>query len=170
MATRIFWGSHQRRRLLPCPALLVTVLAVLPACGGGGGGYGGGGGVTTPTPVRTLVGQQNFTLVSTAEANSLGLLFDAYRVEFTTGATGTLEVIADWTFASNDIDIQVSRPPCVFATFYADACSKVGEAVSFTQKPERLTVANVAAGNYVLYIYGVAITAESGNLQIYVTH
>ncbi len=124
----------------------------------------------TPTPVRTLVGQQGFTLASTAEANSLGLPFDALRAEFTTAATGTLEVITDWTFASNDLDIEVSRPPCAFATFYADACSKVGEAVSTTQKPERLTVANVAAGNYVLYIYGVGITAESGNFQIYVTH
>lgn len=84
-------------------------------------------------------------------------------------AAGTVEIQADWTFASNDIDIELSRPPCAFAEFYADSCSKVAEAVSATQKPERLTAANVAAGTYVVYIYGVDITNESGNYQIYVT-
>jgi hypothetical protein len=116
-----------------------------------------------PQPQRRLVTQGTFTGV-----RNIAAFREAWQVNFTTGATGTLEVTADWTFSQSDIDLSVYRSPCTLTQAINSQCSLVTESTS-TAKPERLSVTNLAAGSYVLFIYNVSLTTESGTYQIFLT-
>jgi hypothetical protein len=150
-------------------------LVILPACGGGGGN-----GPTTPpvtqapSPVRTLIVQGGFSLVGIAEAQRQGAPADYVRHEFTTAGTGTLEVNADWTFSSSQMLVGVVRGFCSFDQIDAAlnggavACPEVdGDFPS--PKPARLTITNLAAGNYTLIIANITNNNESGNYQVFLT-
>src|SRR5687767_1092474 len=110
------------RRRLPVVAAL-ALMAVLPACTDSGSGPTP---VPTPTPApqqtRSLVGSFNFTVFGTVEANRRGLTRDVALVPLTLGQAGTLEIIADWTFASNDIDIVLYSGTCTPAQVIAGTC------------------------------------------------
>ena len=73
---------------------------------------------------------------------------------FTTTASGTVGVLMDWTLPANDIDIYLGRgtAPCSLEQINSVQCPWVGSAESKTAKPERLSVPNLAAGPYILYI------------------
>jgi len=163
MRTRV-WA---RRPAVYAAALALT--AILPACGGGGGN-----GPTTPpvtqppAPVRSLLFQGSFNLVSVSAANQAGFPVDALRQEFTLSAAGTLEVNADWTFAGSQMAIGVLRGACSFAQIFADSCSEAG-GVFPSAKPTRLTINNLAAGTYTFVILNVNNYTESGNYQVYLT-
>lgn len=146
---------------------MAALALALPSCGGGGSPTA----PSTPTPTRRLLGTRDFQILGTLEAQRLGLIVDAALVELTlTGAAANpLEMIADWTFASNDIDIVLFRGNCTPQAFVAQTCSEVAATTSTTAKPERLVVNNVAPGTYTIGVVNFGRTNESGVLQIFAT-
>jgi hypothetical protein len=131
---------------------------------------GGSSNPGTPSPVRELLGQGNFSLASLRDANANGLAFDSWRFEVTTRVAGTLEVQADWTFGTSVVGVGLERSPCSFQQFYAGQCSDVTNVGPPSPKPARLSAANLAAGTYVVFIANAGPNAESGNYQVYLTH
>ncbi len=118
--------------------------------------------VTTPppAPVRTLIQQGGFTIG----------VFPAVAVAtISIPATGTVEVNADWTFASSDLDIHWYAGNCSPAQATNRQCTILAQTTSVTTKPERLTISNVAAGTYTVGVASFAGQNESGNYQVYLT-
>ena len=147
----------------------LALAAVLPACGGGGGGGNSPTPVApAPQPVRSLVGNFNFSVLGTTAANRAGLTRDVALVSLTLGESGTLEIIADWTFASNDIDILLYSGTCTPTQVVAGACSVIDATTSVTAKPERLT-RSATAGTYTIGIMNFGRTDESGVGQVFLT-
>lgn len=148
----------------------LALAVVLPACGGGGGG-------TTPTtvppaapqPTRTQIAGGSFTLVGVPEANQQGFNADVGTVPVSVSGAGTVEIVADWTFASNDVDIFWFAGTCTSIQAVRGQCTILAAAQSPTQKPERLTITNVGAGTYSVGIANFGRTAESGNFQVFLT-
>lgn len=145
----------------------LALAAVLPACGGGGG--------TTPSalppapqPTRTLIGNFNFQVLGVPDANRAGLSRDFFLQQLTLNQSGTLEIIADWTFASNDIDIVLFSGTCTPAQITGPGCTVVDATTSVTTKPERLT-RSVTAGAFTIGITNFGNTNESGVGQVFLT-
>ena len=92
-------------------------------------------------------------------------------VVFTTTASGTVGVEVNWTFATNDVDIFLARgnEPCTLETFNDRSCGFIATEESASMKPERLTVPNLAAGTYTLYVANFGDTDESVAYQITLT-
>ena len=112
---------------------------------------------STPTPppaaVTRVVSQGNDSL----ESGFLGW------VVFTTTTAGTLGVEVNWTFTTNDVDIFLARgnDPCTDETFGNGTCPFIATEESSSMKPEKLSVPNLAAGTYTLYIANFGDTDES---------
>jgi hypothetical protein len=111
--------------------------------------------------VTRIVSQGNDSL----ESGFLG------GVVFTTTTSGTLGVEVNWTFATNDIDIFLARgnDPCTEDTFDDRSCGFIATEESPSLKPERLTVPNLAAGTYTLYVANFGDTDESVAWQVTLT-
>jgi hypothetical protein len=92
-------------------------------------------------------------------------------VVFTTGATGTVAATVDWTFATNDVDIYLTRgsDPCTVDDFNSRTCAFLAAAETGSAKPERLNVAGLAAGTYTLYVGNHGPTDESVAWQVTLT-
>ena len=90
---------------------------------------------------------------------------------FTTTASGTVGVEVNWTFATNDVDIFLVRgnDPCTVETFNDRSCGFIATEESPSMKPERLTVPNLAAGTYTLYVANFGDTDESVAWQVTLT-
>jgi hypothetical protein len=163
--------SVRARRPLVVAAALALVV-ILPACGGGGGGGGNNAPSTlppAPTTTRTQIQQGGFTIASVGDANRAGFSIDIAVAPLTIPASGVLEVVADWTFASNDVDIIVYNQPCTAAQAVRDQCGIAGRTVSTTTKPERLTINGAPAGNFAIGFANYGNTSESGNYQVFLT-
>ncbi len=141
-----------------CAALL---LAGLAACGSNP--------VAPPTPPPTTL-PPPVTRVIHNDTFAVGSKF-VYPDTFSTSTTGSLEVTVDWTFTSNDVDIFVARgvEPCTLATFNDRSCGFVATEESTTMKPEKLTISNLAAGTYTLYVANFGSSNESVACHITLT-
>ncbi len=108
---------------------------------------------TAPAAVTRIVSQGNDSL----ESGFLGW------VVFTTTTAGTLGVEVNWTFTTNDVDIFLARgnDPCTDETFGNGTCPFIATEESSSMKPEKLSVPNLAAGTYTLYIANFGDTDES---------
>lgn len=156
--------------VLLCLAVVGAAL-VLPSCGSGGGGGGcaanpaGPGCGPSPSPSPTQV-----TRVVSQGSGSLPAHFIG-PVVFTTTAAGAVGIEVNWTFTTNDVDIFVTRgsDPCTLATFNDRSCGFIATEESVTMKPEKLTVAGLAAGTYTLYIANFGDTDESVAYQVTLT-
>ena len=147
----------------------LALAAVLPACGGGGGGSNNPTPVTQPpAPVRTLIGTSSFTVLGVDDANRAGFERDEAVAALQINQAGTLEIIADWTFASNDVDIHLYSGNCTFQILTTSGCTRIARADSISNKPERLTF-NATAGSYSVGIANFGRTNESGNFQVFLT-
>ena len=91
---------------------------------------------------------------------------------FATNAKGTLEVTADWTVASNNVDIFIARGSgsCTAEALKNRSCDVVGSGESPTAKPESLTIANLAAGTYTLHVVNSGAAADTVSCHIVLTH
>ena len=161
--SKMIWARARRASAI---ALALTV--VLPACGGGGGGGGNTPTNVPPAPVRSLIGNFNFTVVGVPEANRLGLIRDYALQQLTITQAGTLEIIVDWTFASNDLDIVLFSGNCTPALITSSGCPVITATTSVTAKPERLTT-NVNPGSYTIGVTNFGNTNESGVGQVFLT-
>jgi hypothetical protein len=137
----------------PLALLVVALLATgLAACGGG---------TTSPDgDVTTSLPTQPFSNLAP---------FEVGFAEVTINGTGLLTGTADWTSASNDIDIYVTAPSCRATDVFELAnCTAVGRTTAVTTKPEQLTV-SVTQGNYRVWVANFGPTAETGTLRMTAT-
>jgi hypothetical protein len=150
-------------------AVVVGCLAILFGCGGGGNGP------TSPTPrppVRNVIVEEGFADLPPVDSSE-----EAFFLHFVTGLAGDLDITVDWTLASNDVDFVLVRGTLEQAL--SPACQEdadtpecplqlVATAETFS-KPEVLTIANAAAGDYVVAVVNFGTTAESGVIVIGLT-
>ncbi len=148
--------------LLPFVAALVMVMQ---GCGGDSS--------TTPTPVAvpTPTPAPVSTVVAEGSFSGLGVRVLSSVSPFTTTATGTLAVTVDWTFASNDVDIYLTRgtDPCTVDEFNSGRCEFLAFSESFTAKPEKVSATGATAGPYTLYIGNRGPTEEAVSYQVVLT-
>jgi hypothetical protein len=152
--------ESRRDSLVPFYAALI--LMALPACGGSSSPVA----ATTPPPpppvTRSTVIDDDAFAVPTKT-----IVPDVW----VTTSTGTVEVTLDWTFATNDVDIFVARgsEPCTLETFVNRTCGFVATEESTVMKPEKLTLPNLAAGTYTLYVVNFGSTDDSVACHIVLT-
>ena len=87
----------------------------------------------------------------------------------TTNEAGSFEMIVDWTFAANDIDVFLMRGTCTFAQLIADQCVVAASGTSVGTKQERFRLANQAAGTYTLVVANFGPGDESVAYQVLFT-
>jgi hypothetical protein len=146
-----------------CVSLLVLASS-LAACGGGNSSPS-----TPSTPAPTPVPAPVTTVIRQGSFSGLSAGFAVRLVPFTTPRSGKLEIIVDWTFARNDLDIYLFRNDCTIEQLQADQCDPVVAADSETAKPERLVVESAAAGTYTAYVVNFGPDEESLSYQILLT-
>ena len=132
----------------------------LPGCGGGGGSSPTG---PTSQPTTQVLPTQNFS-----NLQPLTALFSYFNIS-ATGVTAEFE--ANWTFASNDIDIFVTSTACSTSSYVTlfnqtGGCASLARGTS-TSRPERTSVA-LSPGTYRVYVGSSALStsAESGTLVV----
>jgi hypothetical protein len=155
-------------RRLPAFAAALGLVGVLAACGGGSGGGGTAPTVVPPAPVRTLIGTTGFNVLGLDAANRAGLERDEALASLVVNQAGTLEIIVDWTFASNDVDIHLYSGTCTSQQIVTTGCSIIARADSVNLKPERLTV-SVQPGTYAIGVANFGRGNESGTVQTFLT-
>lgn len=107
--------------------------------------YGCAGGVSDPTATETRVYTQFVAPSQAAAAADVRL----------GSRGGTVEVVADWTLAGNNIDVYATSADCFdFSTsvIAVTQCLALAEAAGQTVKPERLTLSGAAGGTYRLFV------------------
>lgn len=147
---------------------VLTSMLVLPACTTGGpiltapSSTLGGTATPTPTPAATATPTPTPTATPVASPTptpipggatvtvtegTLSLpggyiaIFDSYQFS----VPGSLDFVADWVAASNDIDLAVANGQCTSDQLSQGACTFAGLEESATLKPEQLTLAIGAA-------------------------
>jgi len=126
------------------------------ACGSGSG--------PGPTPVSQPPAPQRTSLGS-GSAPGLGVYPDDYlRVLITVAQAGTLELSADWTFASDSVGIFLGQGDCLNNL----SCPNLGQNIG-TSKPKALTVPNVQPGTYSFLIVNYGPRTESVSYQVFLT-
>jgi hypothetical protein len=145
-------------------SLTCSTLWLLSGCGGGAGPDPVPTATPTPAPapVTSVVAEGTLTGLPARELSYL---------PFTTSATGTIGVIADWTFATNNLDVYLVRgtDPCTADQFNSGTCAFLGFSESTTAKPEKLNVSGLAAGTYTVYVGNRGPDAESLSVQVLLT-
>ncbi len=143
---------------------LLGGLALLGGCGGGGTPSTPSTPQPTPTPCSqaTVLSGQGQVPASTVDYE-----------DFTTSATGRLDITLDWTFSSSMMAVVVVRAgACPFDQLKAGTCTFLvqaggpGTGVSPGTKPIKISTANFAAGSYNLIIANASSQDESVALQV----
>lgn len=148
-----------RHRARPKLLMFLTAFAsalLNPGCGGGSGG--GGEAVVGPTgPSRSTITEQGWALD----------VFDAVTYDISITGTGgaTVEATAEWTFASDDVDIYVTATTCTPTMFAGELCAYKTKADSATSKPERVSFPVSPGDNYRFWVVNFGPQRESGTFQ-----
>lgn len=112
-----------------------------------------------PAPARTVIG--NFTF-------SLGPQEVSEPVEITVTGTGagTVDATAQWTLATNDIDLYLTDRNCNATSFVTLAsCTVLAQANAVTTKPEVINQ-QLSAGVYRLFVHNFGPGSDGGTLVI----
>ncbi|NOT44485.1 MAG: hypothetical protein HOP14_07785 [Acidobacteria bacterium] len=154
---------RQRVRQWTAGAALLTLIA----CGGSSPSSPSANPTPSPAPTPTPSAAPTLIFQGGGLLPSRTLL----STPFTTTATGTIGASVDWTFANSDLDLFLVRgtDPCTLDQFNNRQCPFLGAAESLTTKPETLSVPNLAAGAYTVYVANFADVQESVSLQITLT-
>jgi hypothetical protein len=89
--------------------------------------------------------------------------------DFTTTRAGDLQIIVDWTFATNNLDLLLFRGECSPEQFAASECDIAAVADSATAKPERVGLGNAPAGTYTIVVFNFGETEETISYQVLLT-
>lgn len=139
---------YQRVRSSAIPMVAVALL-VLSGCGDSS--------PSRPTPVPTPTPQPTPVTSTLRQGTFTGLEPNfLLSLPFNVGNIGDLSVQADWTFATNDLDLILTRGTnaCANANNQVDfgLCTVVASETSVGPKPERMSVSGLPTGAYTLYI------------------
>ena len=144
--------QHLRRGSgLSLAALLMGAL-VAPSCGGSS--TGGGPTDGTGQPTRSTISEHSWAL------DPLQIFIADLNVTGTGSAT--LDATAEWTFASDDVDLFVTAQACTEEMFIGDRCAFKTKADSATAKPERVSFSVSANDTYRFWIVNFGPQRESG--------
>jgi hypothetical protein len=156
MSTRVF-----REQLVFSVAVGVALVVSLTACGSDT--------VTPPPPpTTTLPPLPPPSVVSTGQG-SLPDGFVGRATPFTTTMTGNLDATVDWTFATNDLDVYITRGDCTPQQFIDVQCNIAAFSESTTAKPERAQLAAAPPGVYTLLVGNAGPREESLSWQVVLT-
>ncbi len=142
------------------PALVLSLVFGSLACGGG---YSTPTPPPTPTPTPSPTPSTLPTFTFTGIAQNQAVFTDVNVAE-----PSILGAVADWTSASDDIDIVYTDTSCNRSdarTIVLGFCSVQARTNSVSAKPERLT-ANVSAGIVRVYLLNFGPATESGTVQL----
>jgi hypothetical protein len=120
---------------------------------------------TAPAPIPAPV-----TSKIIEGADTVPSLFILY-VPFTTTATGTIAATVNWGVPANDIDVYLARGnhPCSVDQFNARTCTFLGFSESTSAKPETVSVPNLAAGEYTLYVFNTGDADDTISYEVTLT-
>jgi hypothetical protein len=148
------------RRLFTVGVLCGSI-AVVQACGSGAGSPSGNPTpVSTPAPMTTLVASGTQALTA----------HHFLRVPFTTGRSGSVGVVVEWTFATDLVWVDVAAGDCAITQFQAGQCEFVvasNETTSTARKS--LSLPAMAAGTHTLIIDNRGPADESLSYQVTLT-
>jgi len=119
----------------------------------------------TPTPTPTPPPPQ---VVSQITGAALPAGFFG-GLPFTTTRAGALDATVDWTFTTNNVDVYIGQGSCDENTFATATCPVLAFSESPTAKPERVHLANAAAGTYTTVVANFGPTDESISFQVVLT-
>jgi len=143
----------------PSLLLVASFVALLSACGDG---------PTKPIVDPSPSPRPPVTRVIREGSGALGELVLG-SLSFDSPDRGTIDVIVDWTFATNDVDVYLAKGSCSFDQFINSQCNLVAFSESSFAKPEKISAPNAAAGGYTLLIGNIGPTDESVSFQILLT-
>jgi len=143
----------------------VGALLALAACGGSSSGTDGNGGITNPTgntPTPTPCSQKVLDSGSD-ELKSRWILY----YDFSVPETGRLDVTLDWTYATNPIGVYVvpANTCNTVDEFNARSCNFILKSET-AAKPRKVSVPNLAAGNYRWLFANFGTTDDSISYQV----
>ena len=151
MSSRYWFSARGIRR-----AGAAAALGLALACGGSDG-------PTTPpttTPPTTLPAAS--VVLQDSHAIQAGYV---YGWNFTTSRTGTIDVTIDYTYATNQILVWISRGTCTADQFAANQCDFA--ATSFTgSKPRKISVTGAASGSFSLVVANLGPDDDSIAFQV----
>jgi hypothetical protein len=113
-----------------------------------------------PAPVTIVVAQGSLSGLEPG---------GAAMAPFTTDRSGTLEVVLDWTLASNNLDLVLTRGECTPEQLVALECDVAAIASSATAKPETASIASADAGAYTLFVANRGASAETFSFEARLT-
>jgi hypothetical protein len=152
----------ENRRQTARKLMLMALAAVLPLACGGGGSSGAPAAASTPQPTPTPCSQ---SIVFQGQGSFPARILD--EEFFSTTATGRLDIILDWTFASSPIGVfVVPANSCSLNAFNARTCNFLVRSEPSTVKPRKISTPNFAPGNYGLLIANFANQDESISTQV----
>jgi hypothetical protein len=145
------------------PFAVLTLVLGLPGCGGGGSSSPTTPSTPAPTPRPPTVLNTSFSGLGRLEAQSATLTIGEVDAD--------IDIVADWTFASNDVDVFVTSSSCSTSSFVTlfnqtSGCTSLIRGTSVT-KPER-TTGRLSQGTYKLWAGSAASSRsdESGVIQV----
>ena len=133
--------------------MLLLCLMTLPACGPGSGGLDLG-----PTNVVVYQNQVPFEGLER---------YGVFVVDFEAPDSGDLQVVVDWTLASNDVDLVLSNPACDAVARAAGTCKILASEAS-NAKPAEVRLSTTATA-YRLFVVNLGPGIESGSALVTVT-
>jgi hypothetical protein len=148
-------------------AVGVALALMLGACAGPGGcaaNPAGPGCQPSPSPPPS----PRITVVLDSASYALPAFFVSLQ-NLTTTEAGSFDITVDWTFATNDVDVALTRGECSFEQLIADQCVFVDMTSSTTRKPEQLRIPDQPPGRYTLLIANFGPDDESIAYQVLFT-
>lgn len=126
----------------------VLALAATGACGGG---------TATAPSGRDMVAVVSVGARGGAPAAGLGGL----------RAGSSVDVAADWTVSSNDVDVYVTGADCLDVTALSvDTCLALAQASGPSAKPERLVFTAAAGASYRVFVVNRGAQADTVTVTI----
>ncbi len=129
-------------------ASVLVAAAAVPGCG-----YSPVGSIG---PIRNLLDQREWALAP------LEALTVDVRIPGSGTGTGTVDATAEWTHASDDINLYVTATGCTPEMFAAQRCGFKARADGPTAKPERLSFDVSGGDSYRIWIVNAGPGRETG--------
>ncbi len=147
--------------------LLGSALALGQAACGNHDNLTGNGG-PSPSPSSTPVASCTQTVIDSGGGSAKTKTL--YYKDFSFPDVGRLDMTVDWTFATSPIGVYVvPANTCTLDQFNARNCNFLLQSEPSSAKPRKVSVSNLAAGNYRWIIANFSANDESFSYQVVIT-